>query len=138
MPITSKWDELSNTQPTFTCEELLLRNTFINSQMGPILQQNESINKNRPRAIKWVDNDQEATQGPLLVTSKSGDDLNLKEVVQPLDAHKKSVDAKKRAIKPFTLDLNALTGIQNFKDISKDPLQLPYYAIEISDANKNQ
>jgi len=34
--------------------------------------------------------------------------------------------------------LNALTGIQNFKDISKDPLQLPYYAIEISDASKNQ
>lgn len=57
MPITSKWDELSNTQPTFTCEELLLRNTFINSQMGPILQQIESINKNRPRVIKWVDND---------------------------------------------------------------------------------
>lgn len=31
MPISSKWDELSNKQPTFACEELLLRNTFINS-----------------------------------------------------------------------------------------------------------
>jgi protein-tyrosine phosphatase len=31
MPVTSKWDELSNHMPTFACEELLLRNTFINS-----------------------------------------------------------------------------------------------------------
>jgi hypothetical protein len=38
MPISSKWDELSNKCPTFACEELLLRNTFINSQMGPIIQ----------------------------------------------------------------------------------------------------
>lgn len=29
--ISSKWDELSNIKPTFACEELLLRNTFINS-----------------------------------------------------------------------------------------------------------
>lgn len=30
--ISSKWDELSNVKPTFACEELLLRNTFVNSQ----------------------------------------------------------------------------------------------------------
>lgn len=35
MNISSKWDELSNPEPTYACEELLLRNTFINSQMGP-------------------------------------------------------------------------------------------------------
>ena len=29
--ITSKWEELSNVKPTFACEELLLRNTFVNS-----------------------------------------------------------------------------------------------------------
>ena len=44
MPISSKWDELSNKCPTFACEELLLRNTFINSQMGPIIQ-NEQVPK---------------------------------------------------------------------------------------------
>ena len=30
--ISSTWDELSNHKPTFACEELLLRNTFVNSQ----------------------------------------------------------------------------------------------------------
>jgi protein-tyrosine phosphatase len=29
--ISQKWDELSNKEPTYACEELLLRNTFINS-----------------------------------------------------------------------------------------------------------
>jgi len=56
LPISSKWDELSNKQPTFACEELLLRNTFINSQMGPIIQ-GENATGARQRAIKWVDND---------------------------------------------------------------------------------
>jgi hypothetical protein len=34
--ITSKWDELANPRALITCEELVLRNTFINAQMGPL------------------------------------------------------------------------------------------------------
>ena len=33
---TSKWDELSEERPYVTTEELILRNTFINAQMGPL------------------------------------------------------------------------------------------------------
>ena len=33
---TSKWDELSEQRPYVTTEELILRNTFINAQMGPL------------------------------------------------------------------------------------------------------
>lgn len=29
--ISTKWNELSNKAPTYACEELLLRNTFLNS-----------------------------------------------------------------------------------------------------------
>ena len=56
--------------------------------MGPLPQnQNEPLQE-RKRALKWIDNDQEKTQGPLLVISKSEDDLNLKEKVEPVQAHK--------------------------------------------------
>ena len=58
--VTSKWDELSNSRPTFACEELLLRNTFINSQMGPI-QPLVASGDGRQRAICWIDNDEEPT-----------------------------------------------------------------------------
>jgi hypothetical protein len=57
MPISSKWDELSNTKPTYACDELLLRNTFVNSQMGPILSFGNQNYDGRKRTIMWVDND---------------------------------------------------------------------------------
>ena len=47
--------------------------------MGPIQSFGNNTGVGRKRAIKWVDNDEEQKQGPKLVTSKSGDDLNLKE-----------------------------------------------------------
>ena len=129
--VSSRWDELSNKQPTYACEELVLRNTFLNSQMGPLPQnQNEPLQE-RKRALKWIDNDQEKTQGPLLVISKSEDDLNLKEKVEPVQAHKKPAELK-AAIKPFTLNINQLTGIQNFTQLSRDPLKLPDYALELT------
>lgn len=53
--ISTKWDELSNRQPTYACDELLLRNTFINSQMGPIPAPSKDELKEKPRAIKWID-----------------------------------------------------------------------------------
>jgi hypothetical protein len=31
VPITSKWDEISNPLTHFGCEELILRNTFLNA-----------------------------------------------------------------------------------------------------------
>ena len=36
LQVTSKWDELSNLKTNFECEELILRNTFVNAQMGPL------------------------------------------------------------------------------------------------------
>ena len=60
--ISCKWDELSNQCPTYACEELLLRNTFINSQMGPIPPPNQSEDgavPTKPRAIKWIDEAQQ-------------------------------------------------------------------------------
>lgn len=37
-PKSSKWTELSEINPTMESEELLLRNTFLNAQMGPLAE----------------------------------------------------------------------------------------------------
>lgn len=37
--------------------------------MGPTFQGVETVDQSRPRAIKWLDNDEEPTQGPKLVSS---------------------------------------------------------------------
>lgn len=134
--ISSKWDELSNTNPNFACEELLLRNTFINSQMGPFpiptpehtLQEK---GENRKPAIKWTDEGKD--DKAKLQTNFSKDDLRIKveDTSKPLnkvDNHRKTDNKpKKSTIKPFTLDNNKLTGIENFTEICKDPLALPDY-----------
>lgn len=65
--------------------------------MGPITP-NDGGPSDRRRAITWVDNDEEATQGPKLVTSFSGDDLNLKETVVAIENHKQPA-TQKRTIK---------------------------------------
>lgn len=128
--ISTKWNELSNKAPTYACEELLLRNTFLNSQMAPYNPPRDDNLPERKRAIKWVDNDQEPTQGPGLVTSNSKDDLNRKENLEPVQTHKREKQDLKCAIKAFKLDVNQLTGIQNFTEISPDPLKIPDYATD--------
>lgn len=72
----------------------------------------------------------------MLVTSKSGDDLIIKEKdgkIQTVENHKQDA-SKKSAIKNFKLDINTMTGIPNFDKISKDPLKIPQYAIDIMKA----
>lgn len=112
----------------------MLRNTFLNSQMGPLPPPNrEEAQVERRRALQWIDNEKEKTQGPLLVVSKSSDDLNLKEKIEPIVTHHKPRKLKP-AIKQFSLDINALTGIHNFTQISPDPLKLPPYALELTNS----
>lgn len=60
------------------------------------------------------------------MTNKSGDDLNLKENPGKVENHYKK-SALKKTIKHFIIDLNELTGLANFKEISKNPLQIPEY-----------
>ena len=107
--------------------------------MGPITPL-EGSKEPRQRTIKWIDNDEEKTQGPMLVTSKSKDDLIVKErdgSIPEVETHKKE-HSKKSAIKQFKLDINVLTGIQNFDKLSKDPLKLPQYAIDIQRASEGK
>ena len=76
--ISSKWDELSNPAPTYACEELLLRNTFINSQMGPFppaIIEGDSKLDAKIQAITWIDDENDDKKK--LKTNKSDADLTL-------------------------------------------------------------
>ena len=92
--ISCRWDELSNQNTSYACEELLLRNTFVNSQMGPIPPPNDSDSKEvKKPAIMWVDEVKDRTEEQKkkgLVTSSSKDDLTHKntENLTPVDTHK--------------------------------------------------
>lgn len=88
-PESGDWNEIgtksvSNMDKNVEKEELLLRNTFLNAQMGPIalykfdeLEQKKNKNK-----LTWVDN------GKNLRTNASEDDLIFKENPAPITSHK--------------------------------------------------
>ncbi len=110
--ITSKWDELSNPHSNFECEELVLRNTFVNAQMGPLADLRFDPNDNeKSRAIKWLDNDE--ADKTKLVTNKSEEDLIYKEEVDLVDVHRRKAKGPKSTIKPFDLNLAEITGVSN-------------------------
>ena len=86
----------------------------------------------KPRAIKWLDqlpNMSEEAKLKGLVSNKSNEDLvhKMEEDLTPIDTHKHAVKTK-CAIKPFKIDINKLTGLKNFSELSPDPLALPHYA----------
>ena len=84
----------------------------------------------RRLAIKWTDDGKE-DKGKL-VTNKSSEDLVTKietnQQIAKVDSHKlKDRQPKKSAMKPYTIDHHNLTGLDNFTEISKNPLSLPDY-----------
>jgi hypothetical protein len=84
-----------------------LRNTFINSQMGPIPPPSQEEINPKQRAIKWYDEgvktEEEKKKG--LVTNNSCEDLvhKVAEELIPIDTHKDIAKQTgiKCAIKPF-------------------------------------
>lgn len=79
LPITSKWDEISNPKVNIECEELVLRNTFMNAQMGPLADLKNHNNDNQKQFIRWLDNCE--NDKLKLVTNKSDDDLINKDEI---------------------------------------------------------
>ena len=57
-PKTSKWDEISEENRFLESEELMLRNTFLNAQNGPMVQLGRAgafSGFPRQRLLKWKD-----------------------------------------------------------------------------------
>lgn len=90
-PESGDWNELSHkinigTDNLIECEELLLRNTFLNAQMGPIAlyKFDELEQKQINNRLKWIDNGISNN----LRTNESGDDLIFKDCPEPVITHK--------------------------------------------------
>lgn len=54
-PKTSKWTEVNDATNEFENEELLLRNTYLNAQMGPFADLTVVGNKEKITKLKWTD-----------------------------------------------------------------------------------
>ena len=62
-------------------------------------------------AVRWVDNFENDKQK--LVTNRSEDDLVYKEEPGTIDIHKQANNFKP-CIKPFKLNMDEVTGVENF------------------------
>ena len=73
-PKTQRWTELSDAAFHLENEELILRNTYLNSQMAPLVDLSQvNIDEGKSFALKWVD--QTAMSRPLAEESADDDDL---------------------------------------------------------------
>jgi len=55
-PKTQRWTELSENTFHLENEELILRNTYLNSQMAPLVDLSQvNIDEGRLVALKWTD-----------------------------------------------------------------------------------
>lgn len=118
-PRTSKWNEINEETNDFENEELLIRNTYLNAQMGPFADYSKKVKGRKPK-IKWVDHLK--TKKPLatIISSdtnkpKSTDDLstpikegtrNFKKVVRdvvsdPVRPFKKTYEDNRHISKEF-------------------------------------
>lgn len=78
-PKTQRWTELSDQTFHLENEELILRNTYLNSQMAPLIDlSNIVVDDYKQNALRWVDehhNRDLAEEGP--------DDEDLINLVNP-------------------------------------------------------
>lgn len=98
-----------------TSEELILRNTFINAQMGPLANFNVDPNLKKPKALKWIDeNDTSRTGKDALRENDFKEDLLVKPVVPVIDIHRnKKPEDIKRSLKMKYFTLVQTTGVPN-------------------------
>ncbi|CAI2386297.1 unnamed protein product [Moneuplotes crassus] len=119
-PESGDWNEISDKinihQANYVeNEELLLRNTFLNAQMGPIAPYNkEEHKKEKKNKLQWIDNSKNGN----LRTNASEDDLIFKDQPEPIKTHRTECFDLKSIIKA------------EFRDQNKENLKLEFYKPE--------
>lgn len=87
-PKTQRWTELSDNNIHLENEELILRNTYLNSQMAPLVDlSGVNIDEDKLNTLKWVD---EASKRPLAEEGPDDEDLVNKVNPPPITLHKQS------------------------------------------------
>ncbi len=87
--------------------------------MGPLadLRIHENTDQQQSRTVKWTDNEENDKER--LRTNKSEDDLVCKDEIHQIDCHRKNNLARKKSIKPFTLNMTEVTGVQEIDGVGK-------------------
>jgi len=102
-PITSKWSEVSDkTTNTFENEELLLRNTYLNAQMGPFADFSTEKGRMRELKVKWADEIEHPLAVPIETKSKEIDSRNTITTIKSESVHQEGIaDEEAKLIKPI-------------------------------------
>ena len=85
-PKTQRWTELSDNQFALENEELIVRNTYLNSQMAPLADLN-GYDEKSSYTLKWVD---EKLKKPLTEENLDEDDLVNKLNPPPITNHREN------------------------------------------------
>ncbi len=94
-PKTQRWTELSDNHIQLENEELIVRNTYLNSQMAPLADLNlGSLEEKTTYTLKWVD---ESRKKPLTEENLDDDDLVNLVNPSPIKHHRES----HRLVKPI-------------------------------------
>jgi len=125
-PKTSNWTEVHDTTNEFENEELLLRNTYLNAQMGPFVNLDGVGVKPYPTRVKWTDSIRMKT--PLATVMESTSPNNLPINRNPIPIIKSSpikVNTDKSPIpkKSITVvkDKKQKDSTLNTKKVTLDP-----------------
>lgn len=75
-PKTQRWTELSDNNIHLENEELILRNTYLNSQMAPLVDlSGVNIEEDKTFTLRWVDELNGPQRKPLAEENADEDDL---------------------------------------------------------------
>ncbi|CDW80148.1 dual specificity catalytic domain containing protein [Stylonychia lemnae] len=140
-PKTQKWTEISEENCFLESEELLLRNTFLNAQMGPIAQFNPALlndQMNPNQKLKWID---EHTNGQELL-GQEGDpemDLCLKTHIEEITIHRRiHPKSVKTAIKVPVCQNQVMKNFPSMYYTAEQHQQLQQQQQQQNKANHNQ
>lgn len=95
-PKTQRWTELSDNNIQIENEELIVRNTYLNSQMAPLADLNitNGFEEKTTFTLQWMD---EKNKKPLTEENLDDDDLINKVNPPPITSHRET----HRQVKPI-------------------------------------
>eukprot|EP00826_Nyctotherus_ovalis_P022874 TRINITY_DN17657_c0_g1_i1.p1 TRINITY_DN17657_c0_g1~~TRINITY_DN17657_c0_g1_i1.p1 ORF type:complete len:336 (-),score=44.58 TRINITY_DN17657_c0_g1_i1:263-1270(-) len=83
-PKTSMWSEISEEGNVFENEELLLRNTYLNAQIGPFADLVVATHNNCSSKLKWADDADKGTLLASIITESKSNYSTAKESLEPI------------------------------------------------------
>lgn len=121
-PKTSMWNEISEEGNIFENEELLLRNTYLNAQVGPFADLVVATHNNRSPKLKWADDAGKGVLLAIVITENNSNYSTAKESLEPIMKKdcKKNSNSKPQHLVPTTAADLLLKNEDVKKPLAKD------------------